>query len=177
MKHFKMPRRRIQRAFYQWLMESREAFAIPVTVCRRRARYLECRLAGISDVIKITLTSYDLVVAVEMGGECWDLLACFDAAPTKIPEGYECTLCDPETRPSYPSREAIWREEIFEPFRNWVNDTLAHSEWVAFYQVSPGRSSWAKIGPGLDKMEPAPACLYSVVPLRLEKTGQPGIFG
>lgn len=169
MKHLKMPRRRIQRAFYQWLMESGEAFAIPVAVCRRRARYLECRLAGISNALKITLTSFDLVVAAEMDGECWDLLASFDAVPKKISEGYECTLCDPETRPSYPSREAIWREEIFEPFRNWVNDKLAHSEWVAFYQISDG-ATWAKIGPGLDKMEPALAYLHTVVPLRLKKT-------
>lgn len=176
MKHLKIPRRRIQRAFYQWLMESREAFAIPVTVCRRRARYLECRMAGISDVLKITLTSYDLVVAVEMGGECWDLLACFDAVPTKIPEGYECTLCDPETRPSYPSREAIWREEIFEPFRNWVNDTLAHSEWVAFYKIGDGFTK-AKIGPGPGMMEPALDFLHAVVLLRREKAGQPGSQG
>ena len=173
MKHKKVPRRRIQRAFYLWLMASYGKFAIPVTVSRRRDLFLECRLAGITSALKITLTSYDLVVAAEINGECWDLLACFEADPKKIQERYECSLCDPETRSTHLSREAIWRDGIFEPFLNWVNDTLAKCEWLAFYQNKPSGSSWAKIGMAPDKMESEFDCLYSVVPLILKESEKP----
>lgn len=176
MKHPTMPRRRIQRAFCQWLAGSREALAIPITVSRRRAGYLECRLTGISTVLKIMLTSYALVVAVERDGECWDLLACFDAVPKKSGEGYVCSFCDPDKRPRYVSREALWRDEIFEPFRTWINDTLAPNEWVACYQIGHG-STWAKIGRGLDNIDPELDYLHAVLPLRLVMTGESDSHG
>ena len=53
------------------------------------------------------------------------MLTSLDTSPTRVPGGYVCTMCDPETRPTLPSREAVWETDLFEPFLQWVNECLA----------------------------------------------------
>lgn len=143
----KLPRRRIQRAFLQWLQASRADWVIPVIVRKRRDCFLMCELRGVTKHIRVAL-SWQILVEARLDNECWDLLACFEALPQRVPHGYVCSLCDPETRPTYHSREDLWRDEMFEPFRVWVNETLALSDWLAFYQTAPGGSTWARLGTG-----------------------------
>jgi hypothetical protein len=41
--------------------------------------------------------------------------------------GYVCDECPEDDRPVFPSREALWRAEVFEPFLAWVNRELANA--------------------------------------------------
>jgi hypothetical protein len=46
----------------------------------------------------------------------WVVLQWFESAPKHVPRGYVCDLCPEDDRPVYPSREEIWRIEIFNHF-------------------------------------------------------------
>lgn len=166
MHHDKLPRRRIQRAFIRWLMASRADWAIPVIVRQRRDRFLECEFHGLTTHIRVTLLNWEIVVEARLDEECWDLLAGFEGLPKRVTQGYVCRLCDPETRPLYRSRDAVWRDEIFEPFRAWVNETLARSDWLAFYQTSTGGSTWARLGTGDNGLAHGGPPLQAVITLR-----------
>ena len=63
-----------------------------------------------------------------------DLLASFEAEPIRGKNGYYCGLCPQEDRGSYASRDEIWRDEIFNPFLNWVNNQLATASYIEFYE-------------------------------------------
>src|SRR4029077_16649793 len=81
-----------------------------------------------------TFTTYELDIAVEWRGTCWDLLRSFDAASERVPGGYVCGLYPEANRPIFPSRDAVWRSgDIFEPFLEWVNGELADAVGVSIF--------------------------------------------
>jgi hypothetical protein len=52
-------------------------------------------------------------------------------------------LCE-NTCTTWPTREALWQDQLFEPFLKWVNERLAPATWLRLYGTKGG--TWAKLG-------------------------------
>lgn len=77
---------------------------------------------------------------------CWDVLHWFETYPKRVPDGYVCRECPEDDRPIFPSREALWRAEVFGPFLEWVNHDLANSVAVSV-SGTPDSVTWARLVP------------------------------
>jgi hypothetical protein len=121
----------IQRAFLQWLNENRGRFAIEIKPGRRTDAVLEFAFAGINGAIAGFLSTWEICVVANHEGECWDFLLSLETTPRRVPGGYVCDLCPPESREVFAHRSALWTFELFEPFLDWVNSELAPAKWLA----------------------------------------------
>ena len=138
------PRARIQRAFLQWLEVRKHDFeARPITT-RRTDTSIGIIFRGVTPQITAALTRWEINVAAWERGECWDLLRCLEAIPKRVTDGYACSLCLPEERTVYGSREALWRQHLFEPFLEWCNGAVANPHRLALYGLA-GDATWAKL--------------------------------
>lgn len=81
------------------------------------------------------LTAYlghnEITVSVESQGTYWDTILDLDASPKRIPGGYVCDFCPAQDRPVFPSPEALWRDHLFEPFLEWINNDLAKADAIS----------------------------------------------
>lgn len=145
MKSLKLPRSRIQRTFVKWLTASQNRLAFPLRIIRRTDRWISMELVGVNSVISISLTSLGINIGVIWQGELWDLLIDFDVDLLKISGGYVCDLCIDEPRKIFPSRENLWRDHLFEPFLEWINNDLANAEVVGIYGTGGGGTTWATL--------------------------------
>jgi hypothetical protein len=128
-KHIKA-RHRIQRAFHDWYRVNRSRLLLDLDFVRHSSHVMEFGFAGIDRRIIVALRRNDLSVFVwgpedDRKEECFDMLISYDAAPKRVPGGYICERCNPETRLTLPTREAVWEGDLFEPFLTWVNECLA----------------------------------------------------
>lgn len=126
-------RRRIHRAFLKWLQENRHHFLVPIDIKHRTDRTIELSFAGYHPCLSACLSSWCINVPAIWQGQCWDLLCSFESSPSPVTGGYHCLLCSPENRRIFSSRDALWTNEVFEPFLNWVNETLAPANWIVLY--------------------------------------------
>lgn len=138
-----LPRRRLQRAFFHWLIEKGRQLPFPLVVVRRTDSNITCRMGGINDAIRIVLAD-DLCVYVERDGEFWDALLWLDCQPQKHDNHYVCTFCPPGLDQRFGSRESLWRSRLFDPLAAWMQ-TLRSSQWLLLFETRPGGSSWARL--------------------------------
>jgi len=96
---------------------------------------------GLAGNIYGYLNRIGITIAVDYGGECWDLLADFDMVEEHSEHGYYCSLCPMENTKYYQSRETLWREHTFETFLAWCNETLAPANWLVLYDYHIGREA------------------------------------
>ncbi len=79
------------------------------------------------------------------------LLGLFDRLGRKsIPTlgGYQCKHCvheDGKQVMMFPSREALWKDHLFEPFLQWVNEVLAPARWLQLSSIGEYGSTWAQL--------------------------------
>ena len=159
--HFPKVRRRIQRAFLAWYAKHQDTLPLPLQHVRRKDDYLAFTLTGLHPAITFGLT-WELVVYVEWQGICWDLLASFESWPRHSADGYYCELCKPEARTLFHSRKALWQDQVFDPFLQWLNESLLPSRFLGLYTV--GRAStYAKL-----LIEPDPEA-YRVLPVWIQE--------
>jgi hypothetical protein len=135
----------MQRAFDCWYRANEGRFAIKLEFIRRTESCLTFGFQGVSRIIDSSL-SYDLSVHVTWDDTSWDMLLSLDAYPKRVPSGYVCTECDPAIRQTFPSREALWEEHLFEPFLEWVNENLAPADALHLYGA--GGMTTAKLTKG-----------------------------
>lgn len=154
-------RRRIHRVFLEWLRKNRHRFRVPVEIKHRTDQAIELAFAGYHHSLSAYLSNWCLDVSVNWQGECWDLLGSFESNPSTVTGGYHCLLCSPEDRQTFINRDALWTAEVFEPFLEWVNQTLAPANWIALYDF--GGSIAARLS-----TVPPEACagLVAVLPCR-----------
>jgi hypothetical protein len=81
-------RPRIQRELLRWLSEDRQRFAVPVRIIRRTNRWLEMAFVGANPILSTTLTRWEINVAVEWQGQCWDLVESHEAGAVAGASGY-----------------------------------------------------------------------------------------
>lgn len=137
-------RRGLHQAFIEWYRSSRTRFALPLELLEQTDDYLWIGFYRISRILTAALTTYEMNIVVEWRGTCWDFLHSFDAIPKRVPGGYVCDLCPEDDQPLFSSPEALWREEIFEPFLEWVNGELAGAVAVSVSGCQD-RTTWARL--------------------------------
>jgi hypothetical protein len=112
----------IQRAFDSWYRIHQQRFLIKLVFLSRTDRRLIFSFAGITSVLSVTLTEYDLSVRVTWFGDTWELLKWWNASPKREGHGYICALCQPSE--VFATRCAVWEDHLFEPLLDWVNKSL-----------------------------------------------------
>jgi len=127
-----------------WYAQNKDRLPFPISYLSRKGDCLYLGIADLHPALVITLT-WELVIAVEWQNHCWDLLECFEAAPVHCADGYYCKLCMPEAQVPYPSREALWQNHLFEPFADWLVNTLLPAKWLGLYSLHERGCSWAKL--------------------------------
>ncbi len=124
---------------FTWLIRNRHHLAFDLLIEGRTDRFIEFSFVGVNRAISALLNTNEIAVLAELKGECWDLLMDWDSSPACGPTGYFCRSCLDhfrDTNPGeeftkfFPSREAVWADDIFEPFLRWVNDDLAKAKWL-----------------------------------------------
>ena len=55
-------------------------------------------------------------------------------------------MCLPEYKKVFPTRRALWRSDVFDPLKRWINETLASGEMLVMNKSGKG-STWARIVP------------------------------
>jgi hypothetical protein len=142
--HRKHCRPEIQKAFFLWYHENEQRFAIKLKLLRCTDRMLEIGFCLVAPVVTAWLTRTEIEIVVNWEDTFWDFLRCFETFPKRVTGGYVCDQCPKDSRPTFPSRYALWCAEVFEPFLQWVNDDLAHSSAVSI-SGSPDSATWAKL--------------------------------
>lgn len=104
-------------AFLTWLREESKRFSLPMSVGAARSTCTELRIQGIHPAIYISLgDASEINVGVEWEGGGWDLLLWLDASEEPGPGGVgwidDSVL--QEFQVIHPTREALWRANIFE---------------------------------------------------------------
>lgn len=85
---------------------------------QRTDTLLEFPFAGVNDAIRGALTTWELNVAATREDLRWDFLLSLEASPKRVPGGYVCGLCPPETRPVFPDRPCFGPPNYSSPFSN-----------------------------------------------------------
>ncbi len=76
--------------------------------------------------------------------DLWDILTDFDLAERRMAEGkYRCAFCI--VLIDYPSREALWIREAFEPLLLWANDTLSEASRLLIYGQPGGGARFVEL--------------------------------
>lgn len=141
-----LPRPRIQRVFVRWFAEHRRQFLVPVRLGQCTRNGIEIEIPGFGGAIHGFLNAYAIDVVVSWQGEVIDLLQSFEAAPMRSGDGYLCGLCLPEHVRIYPDRDSLWREQLFEPFLEWVNVEFHKALRLNLYRTEG--ASWASLEQG-----------------------------
>jgi hypothetical protein len=129
----------VHQAFAAWLGNVDARLSVAVRVGKQTLESIEISFDGMSPAVG-AIIQYDeteafveLEVFVDWEGANWDLILNLDCEPVRSPDGYVCDLCPPEDRKVFPSREALWRDHLFEPFLEWINEKLAQADVIGLY--------------------------------------------
>ena len=139
-------------AWLAWLRTESGRFDLPVSV-GTAAPQTELSIRGVNPAIRASLTDgCEIVVGVEWHGrDCGALgIWAVDGKPGPGGIGWVDDDLLPEHRTVHPTREALWRAEVFEEFLTWINGDFAHATDIAIwltdpYQAMPYFGAW----PGL----------------------------
>jgi hypothetical protein len=132
------------RAFVDWLSDASPRLAIPLRVDKKDSESIEASFVGINTAVGVFIEYGETDAFVELGvfvdweGCNWDMILNLDCEPVRRADGYVCDLCPPEDQKEFPNREALWRDHLFEPFLEWVNEDLATAD-VIYLWSSPGK--------------------------------------
>lgn len=149
-----VPRRRMHREFYRWLIECRGQFAHRPVIVRRDDRSIRFRFQGITEALIGILTTEQLWAAVEVDGECWDFLLNFDCFPVRYAGEYRCGFDLRDLREAAVSREAFWRRQLFTPLLAWINGPLASAHGIQLYSFGDSTSARLVSNPAPDHVSP-----------------------
>ncbi len=136
----------MQRAFFLVCREPGR-FAIKLELLKRTNGFIDIGFCRFNRIVTAGLVTDEIGIAVEWDGVGWDMLRYFETYPMRILGGYVCSECPEDDRPVFPSREALWCAEVFEPFLEWVNHDLAGAAALSI-SGTPGRATWARLVPG-----------------------------
>jgi hypothetical protein len=136
-----------QEAFLAWFREEPNRFKLPVSVGAVTSTRIELRIQGIHPAIYTSIEDHsEINVYVEWDGVGWDqLLWLFaDETPDVGGVGWIDDSVLPEFWVIHPTREALWRENVFEDLAAWINEDLAHATHLAMWG-SADDATWARL--------------------------------
>jgi hypothetical protein len=162
---------RFCRALVDWLSDAEPRLALALRVDKQDSESIEVSFVGINTavgaIIKYGETDafVELEVFVDWEGSNWDLILNLDCEPVCRADGYVCSMCLPEDQKMFPGREALWRDHLFEPFLEWINEKLAQADVIGLYgSPEKGMTRAALLqSSAIPKDDPPGVC----VPLRL----------
>jgi hypothetical protein len=136
-----------QEAFLAWFSEEPKRFRLPVSLGAVTSTRIEMRIQGLHPAIYISIEDHsDINVFVEWEGVVWDQLLWLFADEEPCPDGVgwmdEAVL--PEFQVIHPTREALWRENVFGDLLTWINEDLAHATYLAIWG-SADHATWARL--------------------------------
>lgn len=136
-------RRAIHRAFLNWYLARESDLPVKLYLRGRTDRGLNFGFVGMTDHLGLYIRPYGLSVWARGDGRnpgCnQDLVFDLDNDPRRYPQGFACSWCIDhhlKQRPDvpftryFPSREALWADELFEPLATWMVERLLPSRWV-----------------------------------------------
>ncbi len=145
-----MPIPAIQRCFAAWHDANTRRFLVPVRCGEPTPRSLRLDFPslGLEENLYASLRDSEITVYASAEGEVWNLLVSLDLlVPKRVEGGWVCRHCvggvpyTGITPRLYASREALWRDHLFEDFLAWVNTKLARADTLAFYRFGEGGTS------------------------------------
>ena len=137
-------RRKYHRAFARWYAENEQRFAVKLRLLKRTDTILHIAFCRVTTILTASVMDYEIDVDAVFDCTHWDQILWLDARTKRVPGGYVCDLCPEDARVTYPTREAIWQTEIFEPFLEWVNDHLMNAVALSV-SGTPDRATWARL--------------------------------
>jgi hypothetical protein len=137
-------RRPLHNAFFQWSAANERKFAIKLELLEHTGSGLHISFHGINRILTAHLSEHEITVSAVSRGTYWDTILDLDALPKRVPGGYTCELCLEEHRCIFRSVEDLWRDHLFEPFLQWVNDDLAKAEVISI-SGTPDAVGWAHL--------------------------------
>ena len=135
----------MQQAFLYWLRERRPPLPINIIVGDQTAEKVEFTFAGWPE-LECWVTESGLDIAAMKDGGCWDLLVSLDVVPVAHSHEWGCEICDKEGRSTrFQSRDALWRDHLFEPLEQWIMGKLAGATRIEFHQLAGKGATWANL--------------------------------
>ena len=136
-----------QEAFVAWFRDDPKRFALPVSLGSVTSERLVLHVQGIHSAINISIEDHaDINVWVEWEDVDWDQLLWLFASEEPGPNGTgwidDSVL--PDFRVVHPTREDLWRANVFEDLLTWVNEVLAHATHLAMWG-SADDPTWARL--------------------------------
>lgn len=135
----------IQRAFSVWLDEVRADLPVPLVVKRRTDEAVSFAIGDTWPILAGRLNGYELEVYVKYADVSWDIIISLWVVVQRTPEGYVCSACLPGHQKLYPTRDALWRGELFELFRDWLTTDFAPATHLGLFHSEKGGATWAKL--------------------------------
>jgi hypothetical protein len=140
-------RRPLHNDFFQWYATNEDRFSIRLELLRHTGGCLDIGFRGINPILTAHLSDDEITVSVVSEGTYWDTILDLDSLPKPARGGYVCDFCLEEHQRVFPSLEDLWRDHLFEPFLDWVNDDLAKAEGL-FISGTPDWVGWARLVKG-----------------------------
>lgn len=161
-----------RRAVYHWLSSSHVGDIVRVPREQHQIS-TEFRLSKLHPTVRIFVNGTTIAASVHYGGRCWDLLQCFETGPKKVADGWINQISVPGFERVYESVDALWKAEVFEPFRAWFELTLSTAEVLVLYGTrsdARGGTTWAKLMPWKTPVIPYEIARFPVWPERCPVT-------
>lgn len=115
-----------QRMFARWFRRNQQRFLVPVELRRASARREEVVFPMHPDCLDVCLWKGNLSVWITWKSECVVCILDLDVAAIKTHKGYQCLLAI-KPRDIWPTLDALYEADLFEPFLRCVNDRLRHA--------------------------------------------------
>lgn len=134
-------------AFLDWLRTESGRLVLPVVADMATPSRGKLRIQGIHPAICIPLDGcHEINASAVWEGEGWDGLLWLDADEKPGPGdvGWINGGFRPEFQVVHPTREALWRADVFEPLLTWINEDLAHATHLALWEMLSG-ATWARL--------------------------------
>ena len=136
--------RNILQAFTQWLDEN--PLLLPIEYIEGTDQYAVFKFTSIPDAsgVLVRIEEEGISIPVMVESKCFDLLAAFDIQVEHGKMGYYCAICAQFGHENfYRSVNELLLQELFKPFRQWVNHKLATANSLCLYDF--GGSTMARL--------------------------------
>lgn len=160
-------------AFLGWLHTESGRLVLPVAVDMAVPLRAELRVQGVHPAIRIPLYRHcEINVEVMWEEKYRNALLWLDAHEERGPDGVGWINSGLYSGLEiiHPTREALWRADVFEPLLTWINEDLAQATHLAMWETD-GSAAWARLlrdgkvlsrGWTLEEREESPSHLVSV---------------
>jgi len=128
-------------AFIEWIEARTPNLAAQISIDKRTRRGIQFSFVGYPPEISGWIGRSNLCVSASHDGECWDLIFDDDCVAEQSGDGFFCSVYLPEYQKVFPSKDALWRESVFEQFGDWINMELATATGLVF--CATGGATWA----------------------------------